>query len=332
MHKFLIIQTAFIGDVVLATAVAEDLKLHFPEARIDMLLRKGNESLLSDHPFIGKVWIWNKKKNKLRNLIKLAKEIRREEYDDVINLQRFFSSGLLTVLSGAKTKRGFNKNPLSAFFDIKRDHIMTKEGLLHEIERNKQLIEDITGQSVARPKLYPSEIDYEKVKHLRQNSYICCAPASVWHTKQYPKSHWTSFINAVPAEIDVYLLGGPGDQKLCQEIISDSAHLKARDLSGSLSFLESAALMKGALMNYVNDSAPMHFASAVNAPVTAIYCSTVTNFGFGPLSDKKHVVEIDYDLYCRPCGLHGYKSCPQKHFKCAHDIPHNRLIEILNEC
>lgn len=332
MHKFLIIQTAFIGDVVLATAVAEDLKLHFPGARIDILVRKGNESLLEGHPFIGKVWIWNKKKNKLRNLFSLAKEIRREEYDDVINLQRFFSSGLLTVMSGAKTQRGFNKNPLSAFFDLKRDHIMAKDGILHETDRNKQLIEDITGPSAVKPRLYPGEGDYEKVQHLKQNPYICCAPASVWHTKQYPKSHWISFISAVPHEIDVYLLGGPGDQKLCQEIISGSGHLKARNLSGSLSFLESAALMQDALMNYVNDSAPMHFASAVNAPVTAIYCSTVTNFGFGPLSDKKHVVQIDYNLYCRPCGLHGYKSCPQKHFKCAHDIPHNRLIEILDEC
>jgi ADP-heptose:LPS heptosyltransferase len=44
--------------------------------------------------------------------------------------------------------------------------------------------------------------------------------------------------------------------------------------------------MKDAAMNYVNDSAPMHFASAVNAPVTAVYCSTIPAFGFGPLSDR----------------------------------------------
>jgi heptosyltransferase-2 len=55
--------------------------------------------------------------------------------------------------------------------------------------------------------------------------------------------------------------------------------------------------------------------------VTAIFCSTVPYFGFGPLSDFSRVVETPEKLDCRPCGLHGYKACPQGHFKCAHTIP-----------
>lgn len=331
MLKFLIIQTAFIGDVVLATAIAEKLYQHYPEAQIDILVRKGNESLLKGHPFIGKVWVWNKKQGKFRNLLKLGAEIRNERYDDVINLQRFFSSGLLTVLSGAKTKRGFNKNPLSALFTVRKDHVMSKDGVLHETERNQQLIEDITDAIAAPPRLYPSDPDKKKVEDLTANPYICCAPASVWFTKQYPKSYWISFIKKLPRDINVFLLGGPGDKALCEEIIMQSGNSNAENLCGKLSLLESAALMAGAKMNYVNDSAPMHFASSVNAPVTAIFCSTVLNFGFGPLSENQNVVQIDYPLYCRPCGLHGYKKCPQGHFKCAHDIPHNRLIDILDE-
>jgi heptosyltransferase-2 len=84
-------------------------------------------------------------------------------------------------------------------------------------------------------------------------------------------------------------------------------------------------------MNYVNDSAPMHLASAMNAPTCAVYCSTVPAFGFGPLSEKSFIVEIDYPLYCRPCGLHGYNACPEKHFKCAYDIEVKRLADILNK-
>jgi heptosyltransferase-2 len=102
------------------------------------------------------------------------------------------------------------------------------------------------------------------------------------------------------------------------------------NLCGQLSFLQSAALMKDALMNYVNDSAPMHFASAVNAPVTAIYCSTLPAFGFGPLSDNSRVVEIRENLYCRPCGLHGKKACPEGHFRCAYDINLAQLQSALN--
>ncbi|HEY0772177.1 MAG TPA: glycosyltransferase family 9 protein, partial [Sphingobacteriaceae bacterium] len=306
MQKFLIIQTSFIGDVVLATALAEKLHHQFPEAQIDFLVRKGNETLFTGHPFIKQVWVWNKKNNKFRNLIKLANKIRREHYGEVINLQRYFSTGLLTILSGAKTKRGFDKNPLSFFFQVKKNHMISAEGNEHEIERNQQLISDISGHVPALPRLYPQQNDIQHVAGLKNTPYICCAPASVWFTKQYPKSKWIEFIQKVPGDIPVYLLGGPDDSLLCDEIVQGSGNPRAQSLCGKLSYLASAALMKDALMNYVNDSAPMHFASAVNAPVTAIYCSTVTNFGYGPLSDVKHIVEINYPLHCRPCGLHGY--------------------------
>jgi heptosyltransferase-2 len=87
--------------------------------------------------------------------------------------------------------------------------------------------------------------------------------------------------------------------------------------------------MKDAKMNFVNDSAPLHFASSVNAPVTAIFCSTVTDFGFGPLSDDSAVVETALNLTCRPCGLHGYRECPEKHFKCAVTIDNSNLLNRL---
>jgi heptosyltransferase-2 len=86
--------------------------------------------------------------------------------------------------------------------------------------------------------------------------------------------------------------------------------------------------MKDARMNFTNDSAPLHLASAMNAPVTVIYCSTVPRFGFGPLSDVSKIVETG-ELYCRPCGIHGYRSCPEKHFRCATQINVDQLIACL---
>jgi len=128
---------------------------------------------------------------------------------------------------------------------------------------------------------------------------------------------------------NVYLLGAPGDKTLCEEIKKISLFPFVINLAGQLNFLQSAALMEKAVMNYVNDSAPMHFASAVNAPVTAVYCSTVPAFGYGPLSDESHIVETGERLSCRPCGLHGYKACPKGHFKCANDISDEQLTKIL---
>jgi heptosyltransferase-2 len=69
----------------------------------------------------------------------------------------------------------------------------------------------------------------------------------------------------------------------------------------------------------------MHFCSAVNAPVVAIYCSTIPAFGFGPLSIRSFIVETQEQLTCRPCGLHGKKQCPLGHFNCAHTIENAQL-------
>src|SRR6185436_9381995 len=110
MQRFLIIQTAFIGDVVLATSLVEKLRFHFSNAQIDFLVRKGNESLLAGHPLLHEVIVWDKQKNKLRNLWKTIRLVRKKKYDKVINVQRFAATGIITGFSGAKEKIGFDKN------------------------------------------------------------------------------------------------------------------------------------------------------------------------------------------------------------------------------
>lgn len=323
MNKILIIQTAFIGDVVLATGIAEKLFEFYPDARIDFLLRRGNEGLLAGHPFINEVFIWDKKQNKYKNLWDILKTIRRNRYDMVINLQRFGASGLLTSLSRAKKKYGFDKNPFSFFFTKSFPHIIGKKGdktYKHEIERNHALIQELTDEKAAKPKLYPSKSDFEFVQPFKNKQYITISPASVWFTKQYPKEKWVELINQIPDKFKVYLVGGVGDIQLCEEIKRTSQKKEIDILAGKLSFLQTAAFMKDAAMNYSNDSAPMHFASAMDAPVTAVYCSTVPEFGFGPLSTISHIVQENENLECRPCGLHGFKECPLGHFKCAYNI------------
>lgn len=330
MKKFLVTQTAFIGDVVLATALIEKLHAFYPEAQIDFLVRKGNEGLLRDHPFLNKVWVWDKKKNKNRNLLKLAFAVRRERYDYVINPHRFATSGIITWVSGAEHKVGFDKNPLSFVYTKKVPHQISadySDDPVHEIQRNQLLIADITDDKGAMPALYPTAADMDKVQQWQGSEYICIAPSSVWFTKQFPVSKWISLIEELPEGYKIYLLGGPSDGPMADEIINATGSERVKSLCGKLDFLQSAALMKGAVMNYVNDSAPLHFCSAVDAPVVAVYCSTIPSFGFGPVRDSGHIVEIAERLYCRPCGLHGHKACPEGHFRCALDITNEQLLE-----
>jgi heptosyltransferase-2 len=331
--KFLVIQTAFPGDVILASALVEKLHEFHPTSQIDFLLRKGNESLFATHPFLNKVIIWDKKKNKLSEIFRILVEVRKEKYDYVINPHRFASSGFITAFSGAMNAIGFDKNPFSFLFSQKPQHKI--EDGTHEVNRNQQLISSITNSKSSNPKLYPSEIDFQKVSEYKNTIYSCIAPASVWFTKQWSTHKWIELINLIPAEQIVYLLGAPSDSKLCEEIkssvTSGLGEKRVVNLAGKLSFLESAALMKDATMNYVNDSAPLHLASAINATVTAVFCSTIPGFGFTPLSDKSFIAQTKENLSCRPCGLHGKISCPEKHFKCAESIsPEDVFLLSLN--
>lgn len=324
MEKILIIQTAFIGDVILTTPIAEKLHRFFPTAQIDFLVRKGNEGLLADHPYLHNVIVWNKESRKYNDLVRLSRHIRKNRYDMVINLQRFAASGFLTANSGASVRIGFDKNPFAFSFTNKVPHIV--ENGMHEVERNLKLIESFTDDSYQAPRLYPRPADYELVDQYQLKPYVCIAPTSVWFTKQYPLEHWAELIRKISAKFEIYLLGGPKDQPACAKLLEMVKDRPVTNLCGKLGFLASAALMQDAKMNYVNDSAPMHMASALNAPTTAVFCSTVPAFGFGPLSDEARIVETQEVLTCRPCGLHGRKACPKGHFKCAHTIETSDLV------
>ena len=320
LKRVLVIQTAFLGDVILASPIWENLHQQFPEAQIDVVVKKGNETLLAEHPFLNQVYTFDKRQ-KLKNLWELGKQLRQQRYELVINLQRFASSGVLTMLAKGKESRGFEKNPLSLFFSKRYQHEL--KGGWHEVDRNLQLIADLVTQPKKRPQLYPTLSDMERISSFQTQTYYCLAPTSVWFTKQAPKKIWLELIEILTStEVKIYLLGAPGDHAYLEEIRQAVPKLEVQNLAGQLTLLQSAALMSGAQRNFVNDSGPLHLASATNAPVSAFFCSTVPAFGFGPLSDDSKIIEVS-NLACRPCGLHGHKSCPKGHFQCGEELEIN---------
>ena len=201
---------------------------------------------------------------------------------------------------------------------------------LHETSRNHALLASLTTAPVAKPALYPSAANFAAVQKWQAAPYVCMSPGSVWETKKMPAQNWIQLINAVPANYTIYLMGAPNEKDLCEEILSGSSRGDVFNIAGQLNLLEAAALIKGARLNYVNDSAPMHLASATNAPVAAIYCSTIPAFGYGPLSDTQFIVETLEPLPCKPCGLHGKTACPLGHFKCGHTITTAQLLAPLS--
>jgi heptosyltransferase-2 len=331
-QKILIIQTAFLGDVVLATAIIEKLKQYFPIAKIDMLVRKGAESLLNQHPFLNEVLLWEKDK-KWSSWWACRKAVRAKKYDLLINLQRFGSMAALAATSGAGEIRGFDTSFLSRFFSRRYPHDLDATGKRqspHETARNQSLIADITDEKAALPRLYPSKEHRQTALEKLQNiasafdfstPFVCFAPASVWATKQLPLPKWAELAARLPAETTIILLGAKTDEPLCQGLFETiKTQNPARQIinaAGVLNLLQTAAVLAEARMNYVNDSAPLHIASAMNAPLTAFFCATVPAFGFTPLSENSQILQTKENLACRPCGVHGHKKCPEGHFRCG---------------
>jgi heptosyltransferase-2 len=335
LKKILIIQTASIGDVILSTPLLENLHSQFPGAAIDLLVKKGMEGLFIGHPFLNRIITWDKSR-KFSDLFRILREVRKTKYDLAVNIQRFALTGLLTFASGSAKTIGFDKNPFSLFFTERVKHEI-KPGV-HEVGRNLALIQPLlSGRTVAdtgrdntgnpddlplssKPRLYPVASDKVRISAYIKEAYVTISPASLWFTKQYPAEKWVELIDGLPAGLNVFMLGARTDHSFCEAIRKQSGKECVINLSGTLSFLESAALIQGAAMNYTNDSAPMHLASAVNAPVAVVFCSTVPEFGFGPLSDNQTIIQTTLALKCRPCGLHGLRECPLKHFQCAWSI------------
>src|SRR5690606_7305927 len=98
------------------------------------------------------------------------------------------------------------------------------------------------------PKLYPTAHDFETINRYKKSSYICIAPTSVWFTKQFPIEKWIALANTIPPNIRIYLLGAPSDALACEEIKSSTTHPDLINLAGQLTLLQSAALMKEAIL------------------------------------------------------------------------------------
>ncbi len=328
----LIIQTAFIGDTILASHFARAVKDLYPNSKIHFFLRKGNESVIQGLPTIEKTWVWDKAGGKTKNLMKLISELREIKFDMVFNLHRHFNSGLVAAMMKSPFKAGFKQNPLSMFYTRKINHQIPDPRGWHEVQRNLELIPDYKiadNSKFYKPELPIQQKNIDKVSQYVSDNYFVVAPASVWYTKAWSEHKYRELTSELSKMGKVYFIGAPSDKDLCDRIREGFPNTE--NLCGGLNLLDSAALMKKARRVFVNDSAPLHLASCVNAKTTAVFCSTVPAFGYTPLADDSVVVDVGNELSCRPCGLHGYKACPLGHFKCSEDIAINKVLATISK-
>lgn len=309
MNNIIIIQTAWLGDVILTTGIIESVHAAYPQARIDLIIQRKWIGVFERHPFIQHIYGLDKS-NKWSSIRSIVKATKTTTYDLLINTHRYLSSGYLAWRIRSRKKIGYKQNPLSFIYDARIDYNPSDKR--HETERLYDLLVPLGTPDKKSPRLFPPQktsIDLPK-------DFICIAPCSAWPTKMLPVDKWVSFIHSLPPALSVVCVGGDLDYSYCEQLQTKS-NRSILNTCGKVSFLESAFIMSKAKRCYVLDSASLHICSALNLPVTAFFLSTSPELGFSPLSDDAMVIQTDKKLPCKPCGSHGKSKCPEGHFKCA---------------
>jgi len=327
--KILLIQTAFLGDVVLTTPLLRSIREEFPEAQIDVLLKKGTESILTNNPRISKVIAIAKNDLGFLAFLKFALEIRKERYDLVFCPHFSHRSSLLAWATGAPKRIGYKESGFSFLHTIR---IPRPRVGPHETTKLFSLL----GQKNynARPELFPPE---NRLLHWQSqietySPYLVVAPSSLWETKRMP---WEKFVEVLQilqkeSTIGFVFIGSSEDQNLTAKIIGHLDSKRILDLSGKTTLVDLMCWIKGAKALFSNDSSPIHFGSAFDIPTLMVYGATIKDFGYHSLSTQVRYAEVS-GLSCRPCGIHGGHKCPEGHFKCMKDQSVGKIVQSIKE-
>jgi heptosyltransferase-2 len=325
-----VLQTAFLGDVVLTTPLLDALaERHGP---VDLVTTPAAAPLLETHPAVRRVIAYDKKgKDKgPAALLGLVRRLRAERYEAAYLPHRSLRTAALAWLAGIPRRVGFHDGWPLFYTDVRR---RPAEG--HEIDRLLALA-DVRAPRQTRPALGITAHDRAAAECLLQDAgvrspLVALAPGSIWGSKRWP--HYAGLAQSLVSRgVGVAAVGGAEDASLGEEIVAAVRQAGGRAVSacGRLTLRQSAALIGKAAVLVTNDSAPLHFAQAVDTPVVAIFGPTVPAFGFGPRGPRDEALGLD-GLPCRPCHRHGPPTCPLGHHRCMRELTVERVLHAIEE-
>ncbi len=317
--KILIIQTAFLGDLILTTSYIREVAKKYPDAEIHILIKSGAESILKNNPYIKKIYTLDKKKSKsFLYFLKFIFALRKEKYSICYSAHFSHRSSQFSFFSGAKIRIGYAESGFSFLHTRKISRPLED---VHEVDKLFSLLdlEKPFSLSEKRPEIFFDDLEKSEFKKiLPAEKYISIAPSSLWETKRMPVFKFIELIQKIlqTRNEKIVLIGSKDDIPLTEEILKAFPNeTRLIDFAGKTNLRELAYLISKSALLISNDSSPIHFASAFNTPTLMIYGATIPAFGYSTLVDKQFISEVQ-NLACRPCGIHGGKFCPEVHFQC----------------
>ncbi|MFZ2357067.1 MAG: lipopolysaccharide heptosyltransferase II, partial [Candidatus Omnitrophota bacterium] len=292
IEKILFITLSNIGDVILTLPVLDTLRENFPHAKITVVSGLRPKELFMDNPIIQRLIIFNKQ-SKLREKLKLFNELKKENFDLVVDLRNSFFGAFLP----AKIKQSIFLNPSKTIEHMRDIHLQKIKNFLPQRLQNQ----------IQRNSLYIKPQDEEYIsKILAQNNIkdgdkiIVIAAGARSHIKRWPQDKFAELIQTLIKEFGVrVILVGNKDDAPIAKYITGRLISPIIDLTDKTSLAELACLIEKSSLLITNDSAVLHLGSYLDKPIVAIFGPT-DELKYGPWSRVSKVVKKQ--IYCRPCA------------------------------
>lgn len=335
-ERILVIHTAFLGDIILATPFLAALRELYPAAQIHFLTTPGGAALLEPNPWRIVPLSYDKrgKQSGVSGFLAQARRLREFSPDLVFTLHRSIRSTLLAKAAGGEVW-GFEEAVGSGLFRGR----VSRKNLAYEAQKNLGLLQSFgDGKDFSPfPILQTSaadELEADRLLGGRKN-FVVLAPSSVWATKRWPAERFGQLGARIQRELgmELVIVGGsaPEDQTaaavLLEEFQRSGEETLPLNLTGSTGLGPLKSVLSRAKLVISNDSSPLHMAIAVKSKALGIFGPTTKELGFFPqaTSGMAAVAELR-GLECRPCGLHGHRSCPLGHFRCMLELEVNQVF------
>ena len=316
-ERILIVQTGFLGDVILTTPLIAALRRHHPCAAISMLVTPAGAPLVAAHPGLDHVLVDDKRGTGrgLRGLAALVRRLRAERFTLAIAAHKSVRTAVALRAAGIPRRIGFASAPGARFYSER----VERPPAVHDRDRLLRLLEPrgvVPAEARAiRPWVAVDPATEARAERLLASlsaegrPLVAVCPGSAWRTKRWPTAAFGALVRRLEADGDRCLLLAAPEERHLTAAVQAAAGGGGVDLGGRTDLPLLAAVLSRVAVAVTNDSAPMHVAGAVGVPLVAIFCATVPGQGYGPLGPQALVVERD--LACRPCGRHGGERCPR---------------------
>ncbi|MDT0559509.1 glycosyltransferase family 9 protein [Ichthyenterobacterium sp. W332] len=313
MKKILVIQNKRIGDVLLASLIAENIKLVYPESTIEFMVYDYTAGVIENHPLIDKIILIKEKElKKIPNLIKTALQIRKAKYDIILDPYAKFQSRIMCLLSGAPQRIGYkkkDKNPPLKFYTHNVSFLKEKSHPCGKsLEDRVHLVTSVypIDQPVYVPKIYLTETEqqYSKLQSY-DKPVIMFGILGSTPQKSMPYKYITELIDFVTVTFDVYaLFNYSPHQKDDAKSIYEACKHKDRiifdiyedNIRGFITLMNKCKLL------IANEGGTVHIAKALDKPTFTIFSPYVlkehwASFEDGKMHTSVHLLDEKPDLF-----------------------------------